>query len=452
MNPRLRYPLLSGALFCLSSTFSLPALSATDAMVDLLKVLRDKGTISDSDYNALEKAAKSDKAQIKKAVSDATKDTVKVKTGHAGLKVQSGDGAFKFQLGGRLMVDAAFYDKDKTQLGNGAELRRARLFVKGTAYKDWFYKGQLDFAGSKVSVKDFYMGYHGFKPVKIVIGHHKEPFSLEEQTSSKYITFMERGLTSTFSPGRNTGISVASHGQQWGARVGYFFDGVKNNASPNGQGWGLTGRVHFAPINEKDRVIHLGAAASYRGSDSSNNKLRFRERAETHITSTRLVDTGDINNYDNETRYGLEAAAVLGPFSVQSEYMRTSVDTRGPGSDPEFSGWYAYGSYFLTGEHRPYKASSGSFGRVKPASVVGQGGTGAWELAARYSSLDLKDSGINGGRENDITVGLNWYATPNVRFMANYVRASTDPTSVVKFPTTGNEDVNIFQLRSQIDF
>ena len=441
MNLRLRYPLLSGALFCLSSTFSLPALSSTDAMVDLLKVLRDKGTISDSDYQSLEKAA-----------SDSARDTVKVKTGHAGLKVQSGDGAFKFQLGGRLMVDAAFYDKDKTQLGNGAEIRRARLFVKGTAYKDWFYKGQLDFAGNKVSVKDFYMGYHGFKPVKIVIGHHKEPFSLEEQTSSKYITFMERGLTSTFSPGRNTGISVASNGQQWGARVGYFFDGVNNSSSPKGQGWGLTGRVHFAPVNEKDRVIHLGAAASYRGSDG-NNQLRFRERAETHITSTRLVDTGTINNYDNETRYGLEAAAVLGPFSVQSEYMRTSVDTSGSGSnDPDFSGWYAYGSYFLTGEHRPYKASSGSFGRVKPASVVGQGGTGAWELAARYSSLDLKDSGINGGREDDITVGLNWYATPNVRFMANYVRASTDPTSKVKFPTAGNEDVNIFQLRSQIDF
>ncbi|HHH44089.1 MAG TPA: porin, partial [Gammaproteobacteria bacterium] len=62
------------------------------------------------------------------------------------------------------------------------------------------------------------------------------------------------------------------------------------------------------------------------------------------------------------------------------------------------------------------------------------------------------DSGYEGGEEDNITLGLNWYATPNVRFMVNYVRASTDPTSPEKFAATGNEDVNLFQLRSQIDF
>jgi phosphate-selective porin len=51
-----------------------------------------------------------------------------------------------------------------------------------------------------------------------------------------------------------------------------------------------------------------------------------------------------------------------------------------------------------------------------------------------------------------MTVGLNWYAKPNFHFMANCVRASTDPTSPERFATTGDEDVNIFQLRSQIDF
>jgi len=420
-------------------------------MMDLLKVLRDKGTISDSDYRTLKNAAQSDKEQIKKEVAEATKDTVKVKTGHAGLKVASGDGAFKFQLGGRLMMDAAYYDKDKTRLGNGAEIRRARLFAKGTVYNDWFYKGQLDFAGNSVSVKDFYLGYQGFKPVKIKIGHHHEPFGLNELTSSKYITFMERGLPGAFVPGRNTGISLSSHGTQWGARAGYFFDGVKNGDSPKSQGWGLTGRVHVAPIAEKERVIHLGAAASYRGADG-DNEIRFRERPESHITSTRLVDTGTITNYDNQTLYGVEGAMVFGPFSAQGEYMRSSVDVSGGASDPDFSGWYVFGSYFLTGEHRPYKASSGTFGRVKPSSIVGRGGHGAWELAARYSTIDLTDSGINGGEEDNITVGVNWYATPSIRFMANYVRASTDPTSVVKFAGAGDEDVNIFQLRSQIDF
>jgi phosphate-selective porin OprO/OprP len=451
VNPRLRFPLISGTLFCLSSMYSLPAVSDTDAMADLLKVLRDKGTISDSDYQALKKAAEADKAQAKEDVAEATKDTIKVKTGHSGLKVSSGDGEFKFQVGGRLMVDAAYYDKDKTQLGNGAELRRARLFAAGTVYKDWFYKAQLDFAGNSTSVKDMYLGYQGFKPVKIKIGNHKEPFSLEELTSSKYITFMERALPNAFAPGRNTGVSVSSHGEKWGARAGYFFDGVNNGSSPKSQGWGLGGRVHFAPIAEKERVVHLGAAASYRGSDG-DNEIRFRERPESHVTSVRLVDTSTISSYDNQTLYGAEGAVVFGPVSFQGEYIQSSVDVSGGAADPDFSGWYVFGSYFLTGEHRPYKASSGTFGRVKPKSIVGQGGRGAWELAARYSSLDLADSGIDGGEEDNITVGVNWYATPNIRFMANYVRASTDPTSPARFAGNGDEDVNIYQLRSQIDF
>jgi len=440
VTSKLRLPLLGGTLLCLSSTFSLPAVAAGDAMINLLKVLRDKGTISDPDYQSLKKAAHADK-----------KDTIKVKTGHAGLKVASGDGAFKFQLGGRLMVDTAFYDKDKTQLGNGAEIRRARLFAAGTVYHDWFYKGQLDFAGNKVSIKDFYLGYQGFKPVKIKIGHHHEPFGLNELTSSKYITFMERGLPGAFVPGRNTGISLGTHGAQWGARAGYFFDGVKNSSSPKSQGWGLTGRVHYAPLAEKDRVVHLGAAYSYRGSDG-NNSIRFRQRPESHVTGTHLVDTGSIGNYDHQALYGIEGAVVFGPLSLQSEYMKTRVNRRGGASNPDFSGWYVFGSYFLTGEHRPYIVSSGTFGRVKPAHIVGQGGYGAWEVATRYSRVDLTDSGINGGEQHDVTVGVNWYATPNIRFMANYVHASTDPTSRVKFASTGNEDANVFQLRGQIDF
>jgi len=453
-----RLPLLRGALFCCAGILSFPAASADDALMDLIKVLRDKGTINDADFQVLKNAATSEKQQdevaekeeIIKQVTEATKDNVKVKTGSSGLKIESQDGAFKFQVGGRVMVDTAIYDKDKTSLGSGAEIRRARLFARGTVYNDWFYKAQIDFAGDDVSLKDVYLGYQGFDDVKITIGNHKEPFSLEELTSSKYITFMERGLPNAFSPGRDIGISASTHGEKWGAKAGFFFDGVKNDNSPDAQGWGVTGRLHFVPMMENENVIHLGAAASYRG--DGGDELRFRERPESHVTSTRLVDTGTISDYSNQTLLGAEAAAVFGPFSLQGEYMQTSVDVDGPGSDPDFSGWYVFGSYFLTGEHRPYKASSGTFGRVKPKSVVGKGGHGAWELAARYSSIDLDDSGIDGGEEDNITVGLNWYATPNIRFMANYIRASTDPTSEVKYASAGDEDANIYQLRGQVDF
>jgi len=450
-----RLPLFRSVVFLCVAAFAVPAFSADAAMMELLKVLREKGAISESDYQELQNAAESEtaanKEEIEHQVSEATRDIPVVKTGSSGLKIESKDGDFKIQLGGRVMVDVASYDTDETKLGSGAEIRRARLFAKGTVYKDWIYKAQVDFAGDDTALKDVYLGYKGFKPVKIIFGNHKEPFSLEELTSSKYITFMERGLPNAFSPGRDVGLSASTHGESWGASAGYFFDGVENDSSPKNQGWGATGRVHFAPVNSDSSVVHLGMAASYRGADG-DNEVRFRERPESHVTSTRLVNTGTLDDYDNQTLLGAEAAAVFGPFSLQGEYIQTSVDLDGPGSDPDFDGWYVYGSYFLTGEHRPYKVSNGTFGRVKPDSVVGKGGHGAWELAARYSTIDLDDSGIEGGEEDNITLGLNWYATPNIRFMANYIHASTDPTSVVQYPAAGDEDVDIFQLRGQVDF
>jgi len=131
----------------------------------------------------------------------------------------------------------------------------------------------------------------------------------------------------------------------------------------------------------------------------------------------------------------------VGPFSLQGEYIHSAVDSEQAG-DPDFSGFYAYASYFLTGEHRPYKNTAGKFSRVKPKKNFGAGGPGAWELAARYSHLDLNDEDIEGGELDDITVGLNWYLNPNTRIMWNYVHTDLD----------GVGDADAFQMRAQVDF
>ena len=447
MKLKLKFPLLKCAMFCCTTALSFPALSSDDAMMDLLKVLRDKGTISEQDYQMLENAAKQEAAT---AATAAKQDKgLVLDSGSSALKLKSADGNFKFQVGGRVMVDAAYYDEDKTELGSGAELRRARLFAKGVVYHDWFYKAQVDFAGNEVSIKDFFLGYSGMDALNIVFGNQKEPFSLEELTSSKYITFMERGMPNSFAPGRNTGLSIFTKADRWGLQAGYYFSGVENNNSPGKSSTSLTGRAYFAPLMSENSLVHIGGAASYRDGNGDDT-VRFRERPESHVTDTRLVNTGNIEDYDNQTLYNVEAAAVFGPFSLQGEYTQTNVDNGA--EDPSFNGYYVYGSWFLTGERRPYKGNYGVFGRVKPKSVVGKGGHGAWELAARYSAIDLEDSGIEGGKEANWTLGVNWYATPNIRFMANYVRAETDPTSVETNELAVDEKINIFQVRGQIDF
>jgi len=134
---------------------------------------------------------------------------------------------------------------------------------------------------------------------------------------------------------------------------------------------------------------------------------------------------------------------VYGPFSVQGEYMMADVDGKDGSSSPTFDGFYIQGSYFLTGEHRKYSTSNGAFNRGKPKENFAFGkGPGAWEVAARYSQIDLSDSGISGGKLKDITVGLNWYLNPNMRLMWNYVRSKLD----------GVGNSNLALMRFQIDF
>ena len=141
--------------------------------------------------------------------------------------------------------------------------------------------------------------------------------------------------------------------------------------------------------------------------------------------------------------FGSEAAVVYGPLSIQTEYMVMSVDRRGF-EDPVFSGGYIYASYFLTGEYRPYKMTDGEFDRVKPRknfSIEGKG-LGAWEVAFRYSTMDLNDKSVNGGFLRDFTWGLNWYLNPNTRVMLNYIYADEQPIG----------EADIIQARFQFDF
>ncbi len=358
------------------------------------------------------------------------------------LKVTSKDGDFEFQLGGRLQVDAAYYDDDLTDLGSGAELRRARLFMQGRLYRDWAFKNQIDFADNGVSVKDAYLQYSALKPVKITVGNHKEPFSLEALTSSKYATFMERGLPNAFAPDRTLGLSASTGADNYSAALGVFSDGL-DSGETNDSGFGVTGRLTFAPWAEETRALHLGLAGSYR-SNVDGGTVQFRAQPESHVTDVRLVDTGAMTGVDDFWRLGPELALVYDSFSLQGEYFYTGVN-RGMDAlgnsfrNPSFDGWYVYLSWFLTGEARNYSASKGTFGRTKA--------TDAFEVALRYSTIDLNDEEVRGGEEDNFTVALNYYFNPHLRWMLNYVHAEVDQDGA-----GADEDANIVQTRLAIDF
>ena len=373
-----------------------------------------------------------------------------------GLRFETRDKDFKLKLGGRIMNDWAWMRQDsdvknytKPQMGeaigdleDGTEFRRVRLYIAGLIYGNVDYKLQFDFAGGKAKLKDAYIGIKDLPFGYLKMGHFKEPFGLDELTSSKYITFIERALPMAFAPSRNTGFMLSSTAfdkrMTWAA--GIFRDADSYGKKTSEGGYNVTGRVTALPWYEDKgaKLLHIGAAYSRR---SPKNTVHYRQRPEAHLAPY-FVDTNSLSA-DRVGMLGLESALVYGPFSVQGEYIMTDVDGKGGSSSPSFDGFYVQSSYFLTGEHRKYSTSKGSFSRVKPKENYKYGaGLGAWEVAARYSQIDLSDSGINGGKLKDITAGLNWYLNPNMRIMWNYVRSKLD----------GVGNSNLALMRLQIDF
>ena len=160
------------------------------------------------------------------------------------------------------MIDGAYYDNNTQELGNGTKIRRGRVFIKGKMYQDYKFKVQYDFADDLVSVKDVYIQYTGLDSSVITIGNFKETFSLEELTSSRYSTFMERGLPNAFAPGRHIGVGFMTHGDNWTFGVGAFGE-EPGDERVNDEGYGFSSRVTFAPINNKNQSIHLGLAGAY---------------------------------------------------------------------------------------------------------------------------------------------------------------------------------------------
>jgi len=364
-----------------------------------------------------------------------------------GLRLEKDDGSVKLKVGGRIQTDfqnargssALEALVGETLDDDAAEIRRARLFVSGEVDGLWEYKAQFDFADADSDLKDVYVGLKDSPVGGIRVGHFKEPFSLEELTSSKYLTFTERALPNAFAPARNIGVMVHDHteGEALNWALGLFKTSDDGGDSETADGeWGLTGRLSGTPHwregedGEGPRFVHLGAGFSRR----SDEETRVRARPEVHL-GPRLIDTGVITGVDGIDLYNVEAAFQCGPFSISGEHVQFDVDREGGLEDLEFDGQYVQASWFLTeGDQRGYSRSKGTFSRVRPERPFAfgeRGGPGAWEVAARVSHLDVEDGGFTlasgtGGELDDTSFGLNWYLNDNVRVLWNYIEADLE--------------------------
>ncbi len=370
---------------------------------------------------------------------------------HDGLLFfESEDGMFKWWTDTRIYLDTAFYDEDESVLGSGMQLRRGRMAWKAILYKDWYAEFDFDLAEEHVEVKDAYIRYDNLfdRHGSITYGNFREPFGLEENTTSRYLLFMERSQgTEMFVPGRRMGIEFSCWDNNTRFAGGVFGPDISTfETTDDNQTLNITGRFTHAPVNNKEKVFHTGIAMSRRKTDYNSGYHKFKTRCETHVYASKWMEAiiYDIDHWD---LIGLEAAYCKGPMLLQAEHMSTRIYRSGDLPLLNYSGGYVSASFFLTNDTHPYISRSGEFGRVIPTNKS----AGAWELSGRWGSVDFNDEDQLFGSSSAFTLGLTWYANPVIKMYANFTQIDNGYYAQGD-GHPADDDFNILQFRLMAAF
>lgn len=384
---------------------------------------------------------------------------------------------------GFFQVDAGFIHQDSVSTQQFGDIqdargfRRARLAAVGDISKNISYMLEMDFAQpGRPSFMDVWGDIHNVPLFgNIRVGQWRQPFGMDELTSVRELTFLERPTMFALAPFRQVGIGFHDTNEEqsltWAASVYGYPTDPNYGDSVGDAGYGFATRVTavFEDACNPSNLIHLGGGYSINDPNlvngASHNNARFANVPEfggvffgppTGTTSSmpNFYDTGFIPS-SGLSLYNLELAGVYGSWHGQSELRFAQINswTQGTIVIPTY---YAQVGYILTGEVRPYNKQAGVLGRIKPLHAVGDGGIGAWEVAARYSYVNANQAQIpadvisptlhHGGELNDFTVGLNWYLHANAKLQFQYVRA------VLNRAPLGHSNTDIIALRAQVDF
>ena len=434
--------------------------------------------------------------------------------------IQSADGRFIANLHAVMQFDVADYDQGTPgpltsdfrrgaastdtaharDLSSGTNFRRARLGIDGRAFGDWDYDALIDFGGAgeedAAHIQELWVQYSGLKPFHFKVGALPPSIGLEDQGSTNGQLFLERPASADIARSL-AGGDFREAAEIWGAGERWYLNaavtgrlvGVINSqgiavSQPFDSQLGLIGRLGFTPIQTDDAIVELGVHGSYvarpadsGGPDTLPGATRYsvvlQERPELRVDGTRLISTGAISAQHARTA-GLEAATEFGGFFLQSEYDWFGIERRPGGaslSDPDFTGYYLEGSYSITGDKRRFNAANWAFDGpavAHPFSLADRA-WGAWEIAARYSDMDLNyhagalgsapaADAVRGGEQKIWTGGLNWYPNSIVRFMLEYqdVRIERLSPSATTFQTPTGAEVgqhyHAVAVRSQFAF
>jgi len=406
-------------------------------------------------------------------------------------------GRLHFDFGDYLSVHPQF-PTGPHSLTSGVNARRARIGVLGKFAGDWNYAFIADFGfssdsnvnsvtGSRTTdIENAFISYTGFRPVVFDLGYLDVPFTLDEATSSNDIMFIERAeiqntATVLAANDARAAFGVRSNNDRYWA--GVYVTGPTAGAlhtGSNQQQLGGTARATYQVLQGSNYSLHLGADGEYVFTPRSNGNsatsiastVSFSDRPELRVDPTAFINTGAIPA-KNAGSYGGEFAGGFNSLFFQGEYYRIFVDQSGlaagaPTPELNFDGGYAQASWTVTGESRRYIPATGAYSGIRPDHPVAfgrGGGWGAWELAVRYSYINLNDhntavvpaisGGVFGGRANGYVFGINWYPIYNIRFMLDYIHEDVRKTPVLVGlggTASGGVRMDAIALRTQVAF
>ena len=407
---------------------------------------------------------------------------------------ESQKSGYKFWFDGRAQVDGAVFfgknSKDYDQIGNGVSIRRARFAVKAQVTNKWYGEFDMDLANGLVELKDAIVRYTGVKNLELQAGNFKENFSMQRNTSSRYLMFMERPMvTSALAPSRHLGINAKYADKWFWGSIGAFsqevagseeWTNVADNNKDYGRdaGYSITTKVVFRPLYKlQDASLHIGFAASYRRAltsvePSAWGMYRASARNSTSINRKKYLDTDNLPGFDHNWLWTVELAGHWQGLRYEMAWIGDNVHFKKSAADnavKNFGGGYIQASYLLCGGSQRYDANGGKYTKVRYGRKWGD-----LEIAGRYEYCDLNSKTVYGGSSEAYTIGLNWWIYNNVKFMINYQhnnndryangkgklfvghdadgKPTKDYTQVVEKKGKAGVDYNMISVRLEINF
>lgn len=461
-----------------------------DSLINEIKSLKQEQASAKTDKDTLANQV----VDLKRGQAAQFADAQAQKAAEPGLSFANGrptftsaDGSSSVAIRSLLQYDVSYFAQNNrgpsaTDLSTGTNFRRARIGVEGKVLSNWSYAFQYDLGGSGTEgakVSDAYVQYDGLGFVHFRTGAFVTPQGIEDQTGAGDLLFLERAAPTDLArsiagaDGRKNVLSIFGYGDDYYGAVTLSAAKAADPAVFDAQ-QAIVGRASYRVYKDADTNLILSASGSYvfkiadsAVSPAGASAITFQEGPENTVDGTRLISTGGINAR-KATVWGVESAGNWKNIYVQGGYFGYGISRRASTlPDPNFNGWYAQGSWILTGEKRPYNVTTAAFGSPRPASPFDfkGAGIGAWELTARYSVVDLNynsgvpgtalvaaSGGIRGGRQEGFTGGINWYPNSVIRFLVDYQHLNVDRlATAAPFKSIG-QSVDIATARAQLAF